>query len=451
MFTLFYLSFTQGFEHFIKQEETKHVARVKQQLIKLYSELGSWQPVTHNIELWRSIVEPKKAHSTTNKQRNNNQPPTPSFLWISLPAGSLKTGQRISLYDANKQVIVGRTLVSENSHVEPILLQNEIIGWLGLVPSKNIQSSPAKAFLTTQFHNYFMISLFVILLAFIMAIILSRHLTKPIKQLLNGTNELIHANFKNRITPVTKDEIGTLSNNLNKLAETLEHNQQERQQWVSNTSHELKTPLTVLHSHLIAIQDGVFTADPKRISVLLNQVDNLKHIVDDLAQLAQADTLNLTYHTEQIDLISTLEQALHSYGARFNEKQLTVNTHQLKSTDTAFIQGDKSRLKQLFTNLLENSCRYTQAGGQISIAVNKTKHTIELILQDSAPGVTEDELKQLFERFYRVEKSRSREHGGSGLGLSLCLQIAKAHNAHIKLAHSALGGLKVTLIFKRLQ
>ncbi|WP_240918961.1 hypothetical protein [Pseudoalteromonas sp. Z9A4] len=137
------MTFSSGFNDFVEQEETKHVAMVKQQLIELYSELGSWQPITQNTQLWRSIVEPQKKPGEPKTNKHTSTPPkpnsskaTPSLLWVHLPAGSLKTGQRISLYDQNKKVVVGRTNLNDNPHIEPILLNNNVIGWIGLVPSK---------------------------------------------------------------------------------------------------------------------------------------------------------------------------------------------------------------------------------------------------------------------------------------------------------------------------
>ena len=290
-----------------------------------------------------------------------------------------------------------------------------------------------------------MITLLVIALAFIMAIVLSRHLIKPIKQIVTGTDELTKGNFASRIIPSSKDELGTLSNNFNALAHTLEQNQQMRFQWVSDTSHELRTPLTVLRSHLLAVQDGVFTADTKRINLLINQVDNLSHIVDDLAQLAQTDSVNLTYNNARIDLITIFEQSIENYTARFKEHELNVDSKSLTKAGKCIINGDKERLIQLFSNLLENTCRYTHKGGQVIILAHKRPNNIELILQDSAPSVLPNDLQKLFERFYRVEKSRSREHGGSGLGLALCKQIVEAHGGQISLHNSPLGGLEVKI------
>lgn len=446
MFVFIYMNFASAFNNFVEQEEQKHVSSVKQQLISLYSEVDSWQSITQNMRLWRAIVEPNKTMVKPNPQNDADKQDPPSLLWITLPEDLLKTGQRISLYDQNKKVVVGKANINDNPHIETIILEDKVIGWIGLVPSRLVENSPATSFLTSQLHNYFMITLSVILLAFLMAILLSRHLMKPIQQIVAGTNELNKGNFSSRITQSTKDELGTLSNNFNELAYTLEQNQQMRFQWVSDTSHELRTPLTVLRSHLSAVQDGVFVADEKRIELLITQVDNLNHIVDDLAQLAHSDTANLTYRDVKVDVIAVCAQTLESYTARFKQHALRINSDALKNAVPCIVNGDKDRLQQLFANLLENTCRYTHQGGQVNIAVNIINNTVELRLQDSAPGVAPEDQTKLFERFYRVEKSRSREHGGSGLGLALCQQIVEAHDGKISVQNSPLGGLEVKLV-----
>ncbi len=452
MFVFIYTNFSNEFNDFVEKAEAKHVTTVKQKLTRFYAQSESWQPIAEDTVLWRAIVDPEKKpvkpivsepRDTDDYQKKKSNHPAPSLLWLNHPEDLLKTGQRISLYDQDKKVVVGRTTLNENTQIEPILLGNNIIGWVGLVPSRRVKDSPAKAFLNAQFQNYFIFTLLVIVLAFVMAIVLSRHLTKPIKQIVAGTNELTKGNFASRIIPTTKDELGTLSNNFNELADTLEQNRAMRYQWMSDTSHELRTPLTVLRSHLLAVQDGVFVADEKRVDTLIGQVDNLNHIVDDIAQLANSDTANLTYDEAEIDVIEVLEKTLESYTARFEEQALTVNSESLKSAGKCIVSGDKDRLQQLFANLLENTCRYTHQGGQVNVAVNTTETNVELVLQDSAPSVLAADRSKLFERFYRVEKSRNREFGGSGLGLALCKQIVEAHGGHISLEDSPLGGLEV--------
>lgn len=427
MFASLYISFSTSFNDFVEQEEKLHVIRMKFQLVTLYQDLGSWEPVKENIVLWRTIVMPHQEAG------------------ISPLEKELETGKRVSLYDQNKRVIVGRTDLSENPHVEPILLNNEVIGWLGLVPSGSVQASPAKVFLAAQFNNYLIITLWVVAFAFALAIILSRYLTKPIEQIIRGTDSLIKGNLSRRIDSYRQDEIGILFGNFNKLAQTLERNQKQRKEWMSDTSHELRTPLTVLRSHLIAIQDGVFDVDEKRINLLIEQVESLNALVDDLAQLAGDDVVNFSLSTASVDLATLLRVLVESYSPRFLERGITLNFEGDNNEEKWIVHGDERRLNQLFSNLIENSCRYTHAGGFATITGYKEKNRIFIILQDSEPGVLSRDKPRLTERFFRVEKSRNRNHGGTGLGLAICEQIVHAHGGKIGFDDAELGGLKVTI------
>jgi len=442
MLVFIYLNFTTEFNHFVEKQEQKHFIKVKKQLTQFYTKANSWETITYNTQLWRSIVEPEQQNNEQNASLKN---PPPSLLWFELPGNLLQTGRRISLYNQQKKVIVGREEIDENPLIEPILLNNNVIGWIGLVPSKLAANNPAKAFLNAQLHNYIIITLLIIVLAFIMAIVLSKHLIRPIQQIVVATDELNKGNFTNRITPLSQDELGTLSNNFNKLANTLQENQQMRFQWMSDTSHELRTPLTVLRSHLIAVQDGVFVADTKRINLLIDQVNNLNLLVDDLSQLAHSDTASLHYQFKTLNIASLLQNTLDSYSARFAQCQLYVVPLELDNSVNYQVYGDQERLQQLFINLLENTCRYTEQPGQLQINLKLVKQDLKLTFSDSAPGVNKQDQKQLFDRFYRVEKSRSREYGGTGLGLALCKQITEAHKGNISLQDSPLGGLQVTL------
>ncbi|MEO9653519.1 ATP-binding protein [Marinomonas sp.] len=451
MFVFIFITFSTGFNQFVEKEEQKHLERVKQQLVLFYKSANDWQKMAQDPQLWRSIVDPSnesnEKHIVQDTDKQNeistlNTPPS-AFMWFKLPPDSLQTGKRISLYNPNKEVIVGRERIADNDHIESITLNSDVIGWLGFEPSQLVESSPAKAFLSAQFYNYLMVALGVMGIAFIVSILLSRHLTKPIKEIVLATNALKEGDYQQRISPITKDELGVLSTNFNELAEILALNQQTRTQWVSDTSHELRTPLTVLRSQLLAVQDGVFQPDEKRIAVLIQQTNTLEHIVDDLSQLASADAACLTYSEIPLNIRAVLTGCLDSFSARFRQQKITINRVSVDIDEAITVSGDQDRLQQLFNNLLENTCKYTLPSGEFKIDIKQSAEYVEFVFQDSAPNVSPQDQKNLFERFYRVEKSRHRGLGGSGLGLTLCKQIVIAHRGDISLGDSALGGLAV--------
>jgi two-component system, OmpR family, sensor histidine kinase BaeS len=168
--------------------------------------------------------------------------------------------------------------------------------------------------------------------------------------------------------------------------------------------------------------------------------------VEDLYQLSLSDIGALTYRKEDLGLVEMLRDIIESYRAEFSRKGITIASN-LPQKEEAYVSADRERLNQLFVNLFENSLRYTDAGGNlvIGLAINDRIATIEF--QDSAPGVSKNDLSRLFERLYRVEGSRSRTSGGAGLGLAICNNIVEAHGGSISAHQSPLGGLLIRFNF----
>ncbi|PZT64185.1 sensor histidine kinase efflux regulator BaeS, partial [Escherichia coli] len=273
------------------------------------------------------------------------------------------------------------------------------------------------------------------LLAALATFLLARGLLAPVKRLVDGTHKLAAGDFTTRVTPTSEDELGKLAQDFNQLATTLE-------KFMADISHELRTPLAVLRGELEAIQDGVRKFTPETVASLQAEVGTLTKLVDDLHQLSMSDEGALAYQKAPVDLIPLLEVAGGAFRERFASRGLKL---QFSLPDSITVFGDRDRLMQLFNNLLENSLRYTDSGGSLKISAEQHDKTVRLTFADSAPGVSDDQLQKLFERFYRTEGSRNRASGGSGLGLAICLNIVEAHNGRIIAAHSPFGGVSITV------
>ncbi|HID4614629.1 TPA: two-component system sensor histidine kinase BaeS, partial [Pluralibacter gergoviae] len=280
------------------------------------------------------------------------------------------------------------------------------------------------------------------LLAALATFPLARGLLAPVKRLVEGTHRLAAGDFTTRVTATGSDELGKLAQDFNQLASTLERNQQMRRDFMADISHELRTPLAVLRGELEAIQDGVRKFTPESVSSLQAEVGTLTKLVDDLHQLSMSDEGALAYQKAPVDIVSLLEMAGGAFRERFAGRGLALN---LSLPESATVFGDRDRLLQLFNNLLENSLRYTDAGGQLLIEARKTAQHVTLTFADSGPGVTDEQLEMLCERFYRAESSRNRASGGSGLGLAICVNIAAAHGGRLSAAHSPFGGVSITV------
>ncbi len=218
--------------------------------------------------------------------------------------------------------------------------------------------------------------------------------------------------------------------------------EQMRRDFVANVSHELRTPLAVLRGEIEAMQDGIRPLNQENLSSLAQEVAQLERLVADLRLLSQSDAGALDIQLAPMNLSESLESRLNDADRWLEESGLTLTT---ALADDVMIRGDAQRLRQLWSNLLDNSCAYTQPPGKLSVSLICERGDAVITWQDSAPGVPEEELSRLTERLYRVEGSRNRASGGSGLGLSIASALVTAHGGTLTPSASALGGLTWTL------
>jgi len=267
----------------------------------------------------------------------------------------------------------------------------------------------------------------------------------PVKNIARATHRLAAGEYATRVAVASRDEIGALSADFNRLAQTLERNEALRRAFVADISHELRTPLAVLRGELEAIEDGVRPLSAASLKSLQAEVDTLNKLVGHLYDLSLSDIGALTYRKVDVDLTDVLQNILSAYRARFAERG--VSLHAELPDQPLIVLADEARLRQLFHNVMENSLRYTDSGGTVKVACTRRQHTAQIDFQDSEPAVPEEALPRLFDRFYRVESSRNRASGGAGLGLAISRNIVEAHQGTIVAKASPLGGvwLAITL------
>jgi two-component system sensor histidine kinase BaeS len=254
---------------------------------------------------------------------------------------------------------------------------------------------------------------------------------------------LAEGRFDVRLPAGRSDELGELARHFNTLAQQLERAESARRQWVADTSHELRTPLAVLRAQLEAIQDGVRKAGPDTVDAMLRQVLALNKLIDELYTLARADIQALDIRPERLDLWQLAGVQARTFEARLQAAGLALEVG--PAPPRSVVLADPDRMRQVLANLLENSLRYSAAGGRVALGAETDGALLRLHLDDSAPGVPDEALARLAQRFYRVDASRSRAHGGAGLGLALCRRLLEAQGAKLTFAHSPLGGLRATI------
>lgn len=284
-----------------------------------------------------------------------------------------------------------------------------------------------------------------LLASLIASLLLATYFKKPIQRLLNGTRELTKGHYQHQITVNRNDELGDLSNELNQLAMILDQHETSRRQWVADTSHELKTPLAVLQAQIEAMQDGIRKPTPEHFASMLNQVSSLKKLTQDLADLAQAEAMQLKCYMANVNPWQVIVQEVENFKPKFEQAHLTVSAQ----GEGADLQLDIDRFKQIMVNLLGNSIRYTEADGEVRIHTEQNDAYWTVYVDDSPLGLSDEQLANLGQRFYRVDDSRTRSTGGTGLGLALSGKIAQAMGGELSFDHSPLGGLRCKLSFPK--
>ncbi|MFK7965891.1 MAG: ATP-binding protein [Burkholderiaceae bacterium] len=351
----------------------------------------------------------------------------------------------MSLFNASNQQLAGRPLsTGANIYRSPVVSDGAQVGTLAISLPKALSGNRDLNFLQQQYQDLMMIALAVLVLAGGVAWWLALSLTRPLMQTVSAVRKLAEGDYSGQLDSQRRDEIGSLSRDIDALSRTLHENQRSRQRWVSDISHELRTPLAIIRGELEAIRDGVRAPTKGAIDSLHDEAIRLGQLIDDLRELAIADRGALSYSMKPVNLGELVGQICEAFTARFQQASLHL-IHDSSTATGPTVMGDARRLTQLLGNLLENSLRYTDAGGSVEVRVGQSTDTAIITVSDSAPGVSEAEYERLFERLYRVESSRSRASGGSGLGLSICKSIAQAHDGSINAGPASAGGLMITL------
>ncbi len=368
----------------------------------------------------------------------------------------LNLASRLCLLDENRMHVSGH-YVSDGRYVfQEITVDKTIIGFLGLQLIERRRHPLEIEYLASQKQMFWVLGGGIFLLSTLLAHLLARQLIRPIRQLMKGTETMQRANFDVEIDVVSNDELGDLAKNFNAMARTLKQYEQMRKQWLSDISHELRTPISVLRAKIEAVQDGIRKMTPEMLGSLHHDVLRLTQLVEDLHILSITDSEGLSLSTESVNPVERMQACVDSFRIECENKQIELALH-INDDGPISFQANRDSIYRLFSNLMTNSLRYTDSPGHLVISISKStsnpandkegKDEQRLIVkfEDSAPGVPDDALHRIFDRLYRVDKSRSRALGGSGLGLSICKQIVSQHQGIIRADHAPLGGLAVII------
>jgi len=284
------------------------------------------------------------------------------------------------------------------------------------------------------------------LVSIVLGIIMARQLTRPITRVIETAQSIAGGKYIDRISEKSNTkEISELTTSINFLAETLGKQETLRKQLTSDVAHELRTPITILQSHLEAMIDGTWKADQPRLESCHNEVVRMSKLVGDLEKLTVLEQKNLVLNRKRFDIAGLLKQIVINFQSDFSNKNVVL----VLDANEDMIFADADKLSQVFINLIANALKYTNAGGAVTIKTASSEQFVEIIVSDTGIGISQEELPFIFERFYRTDKSRTRDTGGSGIGLTIVKSIVEAHNGTISVCSEPAHGSQFTVILPR--
>jgi heavy metal sensor kinase len=262
-------------------------------------------------------------------------------------------------------------------------------------------------------------------------IFLARRALKPVDKIAQTAQEIEESDLSRRINVNTKDELGRLAATLNAMIGRLEKAFQRQKQFTSDASHELRTPLAVIEAESsLALQKERPSTDYRQsLEIISQESRQMSSLIDQLLTLARADAGKEQWNFTEVNLGKLIGNLSTDADVLCQEKGLSF---QLGQTQDLVVKGDEARLRELFMNLLDNAIRYTPAPGTVSVSLRREGQMAVVAITDTGVGIPAEDIPFIFERFYRVDKSRSRAGGGSGLGLAICKHIAEAHGGKIE-------------------
>ncbi|MFO7772744.1 MAG: ATP-binding protein [Dehalococcoidia bacterium] len=349
------------------------------------------------------------------------------------------SGIHIILTDADGMVIADSQKQHLDEYYEPattdnpreILLGEEVLAMLYVSPAPAAEpyfASPERLSETVGRSLIWGITL-AIVIALILTFVLSRRISSPIGALSTAVRQLGGGDLSRRVQLQGKGEVKQLAQAFNSMADDLEHAEQLRRNLVADVAHELRTPLSNIQGYLEAIRDRVVKPNRATIRSLDEEANLLSRLVDELQELslAEAGELKLVYQEEDIGTL--VEQAIASWRPQVAAKEISLSLDLPDNLPT--VNVDWQRISQVLHNLVENAVAHTREGGAISVAATTRNGQIEVRVSDTGEGIPVEDLPNIFERFYRVDRSRARATGGSGLGLTIAKRLVEAHGGRI--------------------
>jgi signal transduction histidine kinase len=423
------LNTTREFNQYVTQGNQKNIESTGAALSQLYSQEGNWESV-------QSLL-PDFLRSPNDR------------LVVADSSGTIvgdTANQWLGKTTASAGLIDGTSITVSGKNVGELYLVTHQMGngkgymggMMGGTSASSTSTTTLEQDFIDRFNNSLLITgLIVAAAAIIIGLVLTRQIILPLKELVKGVHQIARGNLSHRVKIKSKDELSDLGQSFNAMAVSLDKAEQERKRIVADIAHDLRTPLTVIEGTVTGIQDGVFQPDKEHLDTIKEQTALLTRLTSDLRDLSLAESGQLKLELTPTDLAELVRRKSAQFAAKAREKGTEINTSLPENLPKVKIDPD--RIEQVLGNLITNAIRHT-ANGSITISLQQVisdsvhqidKPSLILTVTDTGEGIAPENLPYIFERFYRVEKSRAKSEGGSGLGLAIVKQMVQAHGGSV--------------------
>lgn len=338
------------------------------------------------------------------------------------------------VYDDRANDVLGSVDVKEdgsNVASAPIMVDGEKVGTvLVRVPgSETLLTKFDEDFRDKSYNAMIFAAVIALIIAMVMGAIFARTIAAPVKKITNAAKALKEGDYSARTGMTGSDEIARLGNMFDLMADSVESNRKLERRLVTDVAHELRTPLMAIQSTVEAMIDGVFKPDAERLETLNSEVQRLSRLVDALLKLSRLESRTKPIEQKKVDLTEMLSSVVQTHQAYIHDAALNL---EFEYDPHVYVFGDADLLRQATANLISNAVRYTPEGGTITIMARKGDLMGQIVVKDTGIGLTPEEAKLVFQRFWRADSGRARATGGLGIGLSVVKEIVEQHNGWVR-------------------
>lgn len=416
---------------------TEHVV---QSLENYYASHGTWQGVDAVLSSTPGGSGRGQAGQGMGRQSSPGVALPLPHLRVADEGGNLVAFTR----NLDPNLLDKRLTSAELRQALPLRVDGDTVGYL--LPEGNQAFTAANEnFLVTRLNNAAITAVVIAGAAAVaLALLLTYNLVRPVRALTDAAAQLATGDLTHRVVVKGKDELATLGQAFNHMAESLEQAEESRRALTADIAHELRNPLAVQRAHLEAIEDGVYPMSPESLATIEEQTRLLTRLVDDLRTLALADAGQLNLETTETDFLALVRRVAERFEVQAADRELHIRLNLVETCPP--LNLDSQRIQQILHNLLSNALRYSPKGGSIWIEMACTPEQVVLAVRDEGPGIPPDALPFIFDRFYRGDKARTRTGGGTGLGLSIARKLAQAHGGDLRAGNHPAGGAEFKLV-----